>query len=24
VLGTGTVIEHFDQLQKVVVDGHRR
>ena len=24
VLGTGTVVEHFDQLQKVVVDGHRR
>jgi rod shape-determining protein MreB len=24
VLGSGTVIEHFDQLQKVVVDGHRR
>jgi rod shape-determining protein MreB len=24
VLGTATVIEHFDQLQKVVVDGHRR
>lgn len=24
VLGTGTVIEHFEQLQKVVVDGHRR
>jgi cell shape determining protein, MreB/Mrl family len=24
VLGTATVVEHFDQLQKVVVDGHRR
>jgi rod shape-determining protein MreB len=24
VLGTGTVVEHFDQLQKVVVDGARR
>ena len=24
VLGTGTVVEHFDQLQKVVVDGPRR
>jgi rod shape-determining protein MreB and related proteins len=24
VLGTGTVVEHFEQLQKVVVDGHRR
>jgi rod shape-determining protein MreB and related proteins len=24
VLGTATVIEHFDQLHKVVVDGHRR
>jgi rod shape-determining protein MreB len=24
VLGTATVIEHFEQLQKVVVDGHRR
>ena len=24
VLGTGTVVEHFDQLQKVVIDGHRR
>jgi rod shape-determining protein MreB len=24
VLGTATVIEHFDQLQKVVTDGHRR
>jgi rod shape-determining protein MreB len=24
VLGTGTVVEHFDQLQKVVVAGHRR
>ncbi|HSY16022.1 MAG TPA: rod shape-determining protein [Jatrophihabitantaceae bacterium] len=24
VLGTGTVIEHFEQLQKVVVDGSRR
>jgi len=24
VLGTGTVLEHFEQLQKVVVDGHRR
>ena len=24
VLGTGTVIEHFDQLHKVVVDGARR
>jgi rod shape-determining protein MreB len=24
VLGTATVIEHFDQLQKVVIDGHRR
>jgi rod shape-determining protein MreB len=24
VLGTGTVIEHFEQLQKVVVDGPRR
>jgi rod shape-determining protein MreB len=24
VLGGGTVVEHFDQLQKVVVDGHRR
>lgn len=24
VLGTGTVVEHFDQLQKVVVDGSRR
>jgi rod shape-determining protein MreB len=23
VLGTGTVVEHFEQLQKVVVDGHR-
>jgi rod shape-determining protein MreB len=24
VLGTATVVEHFEQLQKVVVDGHRR
>ena len=24
VLGTGTVVEHFDRLQKVVVDGPRR
>jgi rod shape-determining protein MreB len=24
VLGTGTVVEHFEQLQQVVVDGHRR
>jgi rod shape-determining protein MreB len=24
VLGTGTVVEHFDQLQKVVIDGPRR
>nr|WP_304045677.1 rod shape-determining protein [Jatrophihabitans endophyticus] len=24
VLGTATVVEHFDQLHKVVVDGHRR
>jgi len=24
VLGTATVVEHFDQLQKVVIDGHRR
>jgi rod shape-determining protein MreB len=24
VLGTATVVEHFDHLQKVVVDGHRR
>jgi rod shape-determining protein MreB len=24
VLGTGTVVEHFEQLQKVVVDGARR
>ena len=24
VLGTGTVVEHFEQLQKVVVDGPRR
>jgi rod shape-determining protein MreB len=24
VLGTATVIEHFDQLHKVVIDGHRR
>ena len=24
VLGAGTVVEHFDQLHKVVVDGHRR
>ncbi|HZY77695.1 MAG TPA: rod shape-determining protein [Jatrophihabitantaceae bacterium] len=24
VLGTGTVVEHFEQLQKVVVDGRRR
>ena len=24
VLGTATVVEHFDQLQKVVVDGPRR
>jgi rod shape-determining protein MreB len=24
VLGTGTVVEHFEQLHKVVVDGHRR
>jgi rod shape-determining protein MreB and related proteins len=24
VLGTATVIEHFDQLQKFVTDGHRR
>ncbi len=24
VLGTATVVEHFDQLQKVVVEGHRR
>jgi rod shape-determining protein MreB len=24
VLGTATVVEHFDQLQKVVTDGHRR
>ena len=24
VLWTATVVEHFDQLQKVVVDGHRR
>jgi len=24
VLGAGTVVEHFEQLQKVVVDGHRR
>ena len=24
VLGTATVVEHFDQLQKVVNDGHRR
>jgi rod shape-determining protein MreB len=24
VLGTGTVVEHFEHLQKVVVDGHRR
>ena len=22
VLGTATVVEHFEQLQKVVVDGH--
>jgi rod shape-determining protein MreB len=24
VLGTATVVEHFEQLRKVVVDGHRR
>ena len=24
VLGTGTVVEHFEHLHKVVVDGHRR
>ncbi len=24
VLGTATVVEHFDQLHRVVVDGHRR
>jgi len=24
VLGAGTVLEHFDQLREVVVDGHRR
>jgi rod shape-determining protein MreB len=24
VLGTATVVEHFEQLHKVVVDGHRR
>ncbi|HEY8301055.1 MAG TPA: rod shape-determining protein [Jatrophihabitans sp.] len=24
VLGTATVVEHFDQLQKVVIEGHRR
>jgi rod shape-determining protein MreB len=24
VLGTGTVVEHFEQLQKVVIDGPRR
>ncbi|HEY3736014.1 MAG TPA: rod shape-determining protein [Jatrophihabitans sp.] len=24
VLGTGTVVEHFEQLNKVVIDGHRR
>jgi rod shape-determining protein MreB len=24
VLGTATVVEHFEQLQKVVIDGHRR
>jgi rod shape-determining protein MreB and related proteins len=24
VLGTATVVEHFDQLQKVVVDGYKR
>jgi rod shape-determining protein MreB len=24
VLGTATVVEHFDQLHKVVIDGHRR
>jgi rod shape-determining protein MreB len=24
VLGTATVVEHFEQLQKVVFDGHRR
>ena len=24
VLGTATVVEHFDQLQKLVTDGHRR
>jgi len=24
VLGTGTVVEHFEQLHKVVIDGPRR
>jgi rod shape-determining protein MreB len=24
VLGTATVVEHFEQLHRVVVDGHRR